>query len=97
MGSSGPRSDDKRPPTRPPDEVGCTTVSGMPPVEPASGAVVGAGPRTDERRPPTRPPVGVGWTIVSGMPPVEPISDVVGTRRDERRPPTRPPSDEEVG
>lgn len=110
-GASDARREDKSPPTRPPDEVGCTTVSGTPPVEPTSEVgctmvsgrppveptcEVGAGGRIDERRPPTRPPEEVGCTMVSGMPPVEPISAVgVGASSEERRPPTRPA--EEVG
>jgi hypothetical protein len=94
VGASEARSEDKRPPTRPPDDVGCTIVSGTPPVEPTSE--VAAGGRIDESRPPTKPPDEVGCTIVSGMPPVEPTSEVgTGARTDERRPPTRPP--EEVG
>jgi len=94
VGASEARSEDKRPPTRPPDDVGCTIVSGTPPVEPTSE--VAAGGRIDESRPPTKPPDEVGCTIVSGMPPVEPTSEVgTGARTDERRPLTRPP--EEVG
>jgi hypothetical protein len=58
VGDAGPRSDDKRPPIRPPEEVGSTTVSGTPPVEPTSG--VGVGASSVESRPPIRPPDEVG-------------------------------------
>jgi hypothetical protein len=61
--------DDNKSPTSPAD-VGCTIVSGRPPVEPTSAVVVGA--RIEESRPPTSPADDDGWTIVSGRPPLEP-------------------------
>jgi hypothetical protein len=70
VGAADPKSDDKRPPIRPPEEVGSRTVSGIPPVEPTSG--VGVGAISDESRPPIKPPDEVGCKTDSGTPPVEP-------------------------
>jgi hypothetical protein len=72
--AAGGRTDESSPPSRPPDEVGCTIVSGTPPVDPgtrngpwkldASGELGAAEEAGD----------AVGVTIVPGIPPVEPIT-----------------------
>jgi hypothetical protein len=70
----GASSEERRPPTRPAEEVGCTTVSGIPPVDPGTMK----GPRkldaSGELGTAEEAGAAVGVTIVSGMPPVEPTA-----------------------